>query len=139
MERYAYLDSWDKLDSNVFKLVFNYAINIAKNQNKELTLVVNNVAQCSGFINKFLDQVSTNKLSKGNVMKFDDVEISLKSPFSIKSHQNYGVFCAFHPSDKTLDAMENSNNPQVIIILGEKEEHLHSWLSKTSGKLLAQG
>lgn len=72
-------------------------------------------------------------------MKFDDVEISLKSPFSIKNHQSYGVFCAFHPSDKALEAMENSNDPQAIIILGEQEEHLQSWLGKKNGKLLAQG
>ncbi|EPQ9983467.1 hypothetical protein [Vibrio parahaemolyticus] len=139
MERFAYLDTWDKLTPEVFKAVFHYAVNIAKDKNEELTLVVNNVTQCSDFISKFLDQPSTNKLEKGNILKFQDVTVSLKSQFSIKSYQSYGVFCAFHPSDKALESMESSNNPQAIVILGEKEQHLQSWLSEKSGKLLAQG
>ena len=68
-----------------------------------------------------------------------DVTVSLNSPFSIKSYQSYGVFCAFHPNDKSLESMESSNNPKAIVILGEKEQHLQSWLSEKIGKLLAQG
>lgn len=138
MERFAYLDTWDNLTPEVFEDVFNYAVNIAKDKNEELTLVVNNVAQCSNFISKFLEQPLTNQLTTGNILKLQDVKVSLKSPFSIKSYQNYGVFCAFHPSDKALESMESSNNPQAIVILGEKEQHLQSWLSEKSGKLLEQ-
>ncbi|EPW4543465.1 hypothetical protein ACWLP4_004455, partial [Vibrio vulnificus] len=139
MERFAYLDTWDKLTPEVFKAVFHYAVNIAKDNNKELTLVVNNVAQCSDFISKFLDQTATNKLAKGTTLQFQGVAVNLKSPFSIKSYQSYGVFCAFHPSDKALDSMESSTSPVAIVILGEQEEHFTSWLREKGGKLLAQG
>jgi hypothetical protein len=139
MERFAYLDTWDKLTPEVFKAVFHYAVSIAKANNKELTLVVNNVAQCSDFISKFLDQTATNKLAKGTTLQFQGVDVNLKSPFSIKSYQSYGVFCAFHPSDKALDSMESSTSPVAIFILGEQEEHFTSWLREKGGKLLAQG
>ncbi len=139
MERFAYLDTWDKLTPEVFKAVFHYAVNIAKDNNKELTLVVNNVAQCADFISKFVDQTATNKLVKGATLQFQDVDVTLKSPFSIKSYQSYGVFCAFHPSNKALDSMEGSDSPVAIVILGEQEEHLASWLNEKNGKLLAQG
>ncbi|ASO31121.1 hypothetical protein CG015_18475 [Vibrio anguillarum] len=139
MERFAYLDTWDKLTPEVFKAVFHYAVKIAKDNNKELTLVVNNVAQYSDFISKFLDQTATNKLAKGVTLQFQGVAVNLKSPFSIKSYQSYGVFCAFHPSNKALESMESSTSPVAIVILGEQEEHFTSWLSEKSGKLLKQG
>ncbi|MDN3431425.1 MULTISPECIES: hypothetical protein [unclassified Pseudoalteromonas] len=136
MERYAYLDTWDKLQTDEFKSVFNYALNLAKNNQSNLTLVVNNVSQCSDFIEKFLNQVQVNKLAKGNVLKFQGVEVSLKSPFSIKNYNNYGVLCAFHPSDTSLQSMESTTEPQAIVILGEQEPHLHAWLKEHSGKVL---
>lgn len=137
-DRYAYLDTWDELTPDVFKAVFHYARMIAEKDGEELTLVVNNVKQCSDFISKFLDQVTTNKLSKGEILNYKGVQLSLKSPFSLKDYQHYGVFCAFHPSDMALTSMENSKEPRAIVILGEKEDHLESWLSVKKGKLLAQ-
>lgn len=138
MERLAYLDTWEKLTPDVFNAIFHYAINIAKENDKELTLVVNNVTQCSCFISKFLDQALVNKLVNGNILQLHGVTVSLKSPFSIKSYQNYGVFCAFHPSDNALESMESTNSPLAIVILGEQEQHLNSWLKSKDGKSLAQ-
>lgn len=136
MERYAYLDTWDKLGADEFKSVFNYALNIAKQNQSNLTLVVNNVAHCSDFIEKFINQAQVNKLAKGETLKFQGVEVSLKSPFSIKNYNNYGVFCAFHPSDSSLKSMESTTEPQAIVILGEQETHIHAWLKQNSGKVL---
>lgn len=138
MERFAYLDTWDKLTPTVFNSVFHYAIKIAKDNNKELTLVVNNVAQCSDFISKFLDQKATNKLVRGDTLQIQGISVNLKSPFSIKSYQSYGVFCAFHPSNKTLESMESSTSPVAIVILGEQEDDFTSWLSEKNVRRLKQ-
>ncbi|MEL0655795.1 hypothetical protein V6257_12180 [Pseudoalteromonas issachenkonii] len=136
MERYAYLDTWDKLQSEEFKSVFNYALNMAKSNYTNLTLVVNNVSHNSDFISKFLSQVDVNKLAKGDSLKIQEVQVNLKSSFSIKSYNNYGVFCAFHPSDNLLQSMESTTDPQAIVVLGEQEPHIHAWLKKASGKIL---
>lgn len=137
-ERYAYLDSWENLEPDMFKAVFTYALDIAKKEGKDLTLVVNNVSQCSDFVSKFIDQKDVNKLKKGDAASYNGVNISLKSPFSIKDYQHYGVFCSFHPSDKALASMENSKEPKAIVILGEQEKHLQEWINLNKAKSLAK-
>lgn len=136
MERFAYLDTWDKLTPEAFSFVFHYAVNIARENNTDLTLVVNNVSQCSDFISKFLGDVITNRLARGSSQEYQGVTLNLKSPFSIKSYLSYGVFCAFHPSNNALDSMEKSSSPLEIVILGELEEHLESWVIAKNGKFL---
>jgi len=138
IQRFAYLNTWEKLDNGAFTAVFNYALDIAKSESKDLTLIVNNVKQCSDFIDKFMNKISSNKLQKGDVLSYKGVNISLKSPFSLKNHQNYGVFCAFHPSDKAISSMESTSEPLAIVALGEHEEHLNTWVKNNNVQLLAQ-
>jgi hypothetical protein len=138
IQRFAYLDTIEKLNDGVFLAAFNYALEIAKSESEDLTIVVNNVKACSNFVEKFMDKVSLNKLIKGELLTYQGVNIFLKSPFSLKNYQRYGVMCAFHPSSQTLSTMEGTREPSAIIVLGEFEEPLNIWVRNNEATLLAQ-
>lgn len=123
------LESYENLQGDSLKGIYQHVRNIAKTDNKELTITVNSRRNCDQFIKKIFDDKTTNKLIRGESIIDKGVSISLKSKDGIKEYDTYGYFFGIHASQLLVNKLESNTKKEFIFIVAvsQKSEHLDEW------------
>jgi len=118
------------------KAAFEFALNIAKEKSKKLTIAVNVISSCSQFMGEIFEQPELNKLKTNQSIQRKGVSIKLESTSTIKAYETYTVIFALHPSESLLEKIDNNQSVQKLLVLAESNDVSAEWLTNAKAQEL---
>lgn len=127
VRRFCYINSWNNI--NQFELLggLQFALDEASEKSKMLTLLVNSIPNCDQIIEKLFEASTCNKLKRGETISIDGVDLRLRSPASIKNHDDYGIIFTIHTSPQALSKIESNKHLDTVVLFSEVAKHLDVW------------